>query len=362
MSTSQEVPPGASSQAGPIRPGHELDRAALERALAASLPGFAGPIDVRQFDGGQSNPTYLLCDAAGRRYVLRKKPPGALLPSAHLIEREHRVMTALRGTSVPVPETRLLCEDASVVGTPFYVMDYVPGRIFRDPTLPEVATAGERARLYDAMIEAVARIHQVDLAVTGLADYGKPANYLERQVKRWTEQYLAARARPIEPMDWLSSWLAENLPGEEAPTLTHGDFRIDNLVFHSTEPRVIAVLDWELSTLGNPLADFAYSCLAYHLPSGNGPLRGLLGNDLAALGIPGQDAAVAAYAAKTGRARIPDLRYYLAFGLFRIASIVEGVRARAEKGSASSSSGSEVGQLTPLLAEIGRRVARGGDA
>ncbi len=348
--------PATPASVGPVRPGHALDHAALERYLVGALPGFAPPVAIGQFEGGQSNPTYFLRDASGAAYVLRKKPPGVLLPSAHLVEREHRVLSALARTDVPVPRTRLLCEDAAIVGTAFYVMDYVEGRILRDPTLPEVAR-DERALLYDAMGDVVARIHKVDLAATGLSDYGKPANYLARQVARWTQQYVAARARPIEPMDWLSSWLTEHVPEEEPATLTHGDFRIDNLVFHPTEPRVVAVLDWELSTLGNPVADLAYSCLAYYLPTGKGALRGLLGADLAALGIPTEAEYVAAYARRTGRARIAHWEFYLAFGLFRVASIVEGVRARADKGAGSSASGHEVGRMTELLAATGKRVA-----
>jgi aminoglycoside phosphotransferase (APT) family kinase protein len=342
---------------GPIRAGHELDRAPLERYLRAKLPDFAPIVDLSQFEGGQSNPTFFLRDEAGHECVLRKKPGGTLLPSAHLVEREYRVMTALAATDVPVPRTRLLCEDTSVIGTPFYVMDYVHGRILRDPALPEVSK-GERAALYDAMNDVVARIHRVDLEATGLSDYGKPANYLARQVTRWTQQYLAARARPIDAMDWLSQWLTEHVPTEERATLTHGDFRIDNLVFHETEPRVIAVLDWELSTLGDPVADLAYSCLAYYLPAGKGALRGLAGTDLEALGIPKEDDYVAAYVRRTGRAPIVSWAFYLAFGLFRVASIVEGVRARAEKGTGSSASGADLGRMTELLAETGRKVAQ----
>ncbi len=353
--------PPTPASVGPVRRGHELDLAALDRALTAALPGFVGPSEVGQFEGGQSNPTFFVRDATGRAYVLRKKPGGTLLPAAHLIEREHRVMTALRATDVPVPVTRLLCEDTSVIGTAFYVMDFVPGRIFRDPALPEVAR-DERALLYDAMNDVTARIHKVAYADVGLGDYGKPSNYLARQVTRWTQQYLAARARPIEPMDWLSSWLGDHVPAEEPPTLTHGDFRLDNLVFHPTEPRVVAVLDWELSTLGNPLADIAYGCLAYYFPAKAGVLRGLAGVDLAPLGIPREADYVAAYARRTGRGAIADWDFYLAFGLFRIASIVEGVRARAAKGTGSSASGGDVGGLTELLATTGVDIARRGAA
>jgi aminoglycoside phosphotransferase (APT) family kinase protein len=340
-----------------VRPGHEIDRLSLERYLTTALPGFAAPVEVLQFEGGQSNPTFFLRDAAGRGYVLRKKPPGVLLPSAHLIEREHRVMAALSQTAVPVPRMRLLCEDTAVLGTPFYVMDWVAGRIFRDPALPGVAR-GERAALYDAMNDVLARIHKVDFGEIGLADFGKPASYLTRQVSRWTQQYLAARARPIAPMDALSAWLTDHVPPEEPPTLAHGDLRMDNLVFHPTESRVVAVLDWELSTLGNPLADVAYNCLAYYLPARAGALRGLLGTDLEALGIPREDDYVAAYARRTGRGALPHWGFYLAFGLFRVASIVEGVRARAEKGTGSSASGQELGQMTEFLAETGVTVMR----
>jgi aminoglycoside phosphotransferase (APT) family kinase protein len=359
--TTAHTPPSV----GPVRPGHDIDRAALERYLTASLPGLATVTELGQFEGGQSNPTFFLRDDAGRGYVLRKKPPGVLLPSAHLIEREYRVMTALHSTDVPVPRTFVLCEDPAIIGTPFYVMDFIDGRVLRDPALPEVARS-ERAAFYDAMNDAVARIHKVDVAAVGLSDYGKPANYVSRQVTRWTQQYVAARARPIEPMDWLSSWLTEHVPPEDPqprPTLTHGDFRIDNLVFHPTEPRVIAVLDWELSTLGNAIADLAYSCLAYYLPAGKG-LPGLLGSDLDALGIPREEVYVAAYAERLGLApaagptRIAHWDFYVAFGLFRVASIVEGVRARAAKGTGSSASASEVGRMTELLAATGMRVAK----
>jgi aminoglycoside phosphotransferase (APT) family kinase protein len=345
--------------AGPVRSA--LDEASLGRYLATALPAvgapFALPFTIGQFEGGQSNPTYILRESGGAAYVLRKKPAGVLLPSAHMIEREHRVMTALAPTAVPVPRTRLLCEDAAVVGTPFFVMDFVEGRILRDPTLPEVPRE-ERALLYRAMADAVARVHGVDLAATGLVDYGKPAKYVERQVARWTQQYLAARAAPIAAMDWLSAWLAEHVPPEQPATLTHGDFRIDNVVFHATEPRVVAVLDWELSTLGDPLADLAYSCLAYYLPAGRGALRGLVGADLRALGIPREEDFVAAYAASAGRVALASWDFYVAFGLFRVASIVEGVRARAAKGTGSSASAAEVGRMTELLAETGCKVAR----
>jgi aminoglycoside phosphotransferase (APT) family kinase protein len=353
------TPPPNPPATGPVRQGHEIDLPSLGRYLTSALPGFASPAEILQFEGGQSNPTFFLRDSSGQGYVLRKKPGGVLLPSAHLIEREHRVMAALCQTDVPVPRMRLLCEDPAVIGTAFYVMDYVEGRIFRDPTLPGLAKE-ERAALYDAMNIVAARIHRVDFARIGLGDYGKPASYLTRQVTRWTQQYLAARARPIAPMDALSTWLTEHVPAEEPATLTHGDLRMDNLVFHPTEPHVVAVLDWELSTLGNPLADIAYNCLAYYLPARGEALRGLLGVDLAALGIPREEEYVAAYAGRTGRAKIPDWGFYLAFGLFRVASIVEGVRARAEKGTGSSSSGRELGQMTELLADTGVKVSQRG--
>ena len=355
---------------GPVRAGHAIDVQGLERYLSSALPDLTPPIDVVQFEGGQSNPTFFLRDAKGDGYVLRKKPPGVLLPSAHLVEREYRVMAALAATDVPVPRMRALCEDAGVLGTPFYVMDYVEGPVFRDPTLPTLATLpalpgrdepltqrSARAARYDAMNEVAAKIHRVDYAAIGLGDYGKTAGYLARQVTRWTQQYVAARSRPIEPMDALSGWLTEHVPPEEPATLTHGDLRMDNLVFHPTEPKVLAVLDWELSTLGNPLADLAYNCLAYYLPTKAGPLRGLAGSDLAALGIPDESSYVTAYARRTGRDSIPLWDFYLAFGLFRVASIVEGVRARAEKGTGSSASGAELGTMTAFLAGTGLAIA-----
>jgi len=349
-------PPLKPPSAGAVRPGHELDPVPLGAYLRRALPDLEQPFELSQFEGGQSNPTYFVAGSNGRAYVLRKKPKGVLLPSAHLVEREHRVMAALHSTDVPVPTMRLLCEDSSVIGTPFYVMDYVEGRILRDPSLPGMSVA-DRAAIYDSMNDVAARIHKVDVARVGLVDYGKPANYLARQVARWTEQYVAARSRSIDAMDWLSSWLIEHVPPEEAPTLTHGDLRLDNLVFDKTEPRVVAVLDWELSTLGNPIADIAYNCLAYYLPR-TAALRGLVGADLASLSIPTEQAYVAAYAARTGRGTIPSWSFYLAFGLFRVASIVEGVRARAAKGTGSSSSGRELGKMTELLAETGRTIAR----
>lgn len=341
----------------PVREIHRFDEGALATYLAEHLPDFSGPLQVLQFEGGQSNPTFLL-EARGARYVMRKKPPGKLLPSAHLIEREYRVMAALNATDVPVPKMHLLCEDAAVIGTAFYVMGYVEGRVVSDPRLPGVSRA-ERAATYDSVAETLARLHAVDwrASAVGLLDFGKPERYAERQVARWTKQYEASKTEPIEAMDWLSAWLPAHIPASEEATIAHGDFRLGNLVLHPTEPRVVAVLDWELSTIGHPLADLAYNCLAYHLPAGVRTISGLAGADLEGLGIPSEEDYVTAYARRTNRHPGHDWSFFLAFSLFRLASIAQGVNARALQGNASSARASEVGALAKLLAATGRRLA-----
>ena len=247
-----------------VRAGHEIDVAALERHLADHLPGFLGPVTVRQFEGGQSNPTYFL-HTPGRDYVLRKKPPGQLLPSAHAVDREYRVMRALAGTGVPVPPTLLMCDDETVIGTPFFIMGCVDGRVFRQPHLPGVSAA-DRAAMYTDMADVLARLHGVDVAAIGLSDYGKPGNYYARQIGRWGQQYLAAKTDEIPSMDRLMAWLPAHIPAGDEIAIVHGDYRVENLIFHPTEPRIVAIVDWELSTLGHPLADLAYNCLTYHLP------------------------------------------------------------------------------------------------
>jgi aminoglycoside phosphotransferase (APT) family kinase protein len=318
-----------------FRPGLEFDVGALAAQLGENLAGFAGPLVVRQFPGGQSNPTYLLT-TPGRRYVLRRKPPGPLLPSAHAVEREYRVMAALAAhTDVPVARPLLLCEDPSVIGTPFYVMEHVDGRIFWDPTLPELPRE-QRAAHFDAMNDAIARLHAVDPSATGLADFGRPAAYVARQIARWSKQYLADEAAGRDPaLDRLIEWLPAHLPAVEPPAaVVHGDFRIDNLIFDAREPRVAAIMDWELSTLGDPHADFAYHLMMYRMSSDSIP--GLLGRDVAALGLPGEADYVAAYCRRRGLAGLPDLDFYLAFCMFRLAAIFHGIRGRVARGTAVS--------------------------
>ena len=339
----------------PVREAHRFDESRLADYLNGRLPDFAPPIAIRQFEGGQSNPTFLL-DSGGRRLVLRKKPPGALLPSAHLVEREYRVMTALAGSGVPVPAMHLLCEDAGIIGTSFYVMDHIEGRVFRDPALPGMAAA-ERGALYDVMNDVLARLHAVDWRAAGLADFGKPERYLARQTDRWTRQYQASKTEEIGAMDRLIDWLPAHLPDDDAVAIAHGDFRLENLIFHPTEPRVMAVLDWELSTLGHPLSDLAYNCMTYHFPAEGLSFPGLGGLDLTALGIPSEADYVAAYCRRSGRADIPDWPVFLAFSLFRMAAILQGVYARALQGNAASEKAARMGGMPALLAGIAWEIA-----
>lgn len=351
-----------SETTGPVtevRAGHQIDEPALARYLDDKLPGGTAGMTVRQFEGGQSNPTYLL-DTPSGRWVLRKKPSGPLLASAHMIEREQRVMTALRGSPVPVPDIPVFCEDATVIGTAFFVMSYVRGRIVRDPALAEVAAA-ERTPTYRAAVDALAALHEIDWAARGLADYGKPANYVSRQITRWSRQYHDAHPPPLAAMDWLMDWLPAHLPAEQPVAIAHGDYRIDNLVLHPSEPRVLAVLDWELSTLGDPLTDLAYFCMPYHLSREERGLRGLGGYDLGALQLPTEADVVAAYCTRRGLAAPSGetWAFYLAFGLFRMGSILAGIAARVAQGNASGSNASELARQVPTFAETAQRIARG---
>ena len=330
-----------------VRQGHELDRASLERYLAGHLPGFRGPLEIRQFEGGQSNPTYLL-RAAGREFVLRKKPPGQLLPSAHAVDREYRVMKALAGSGVPVPPALLLCEDASVVGTPFFIMGCVDGRVFRQPHLPGV-TAGDRAAMYADMADVLARLHGVDVAAIGLSEYGKPGNYYARQLGRWGQQYVAAKTGEIPSMDRLMEWLPAHIPPGDETAIVHGDYRVENLIFHPTDPRIVAIVDWELSTLGHPLADLAYNCLTYYLPPE--ALGRVETVDSDQSGLPGEADYVAAYCRRTGRSGIADWNFYLAFSMFRLASILQGVYARGLQGNAASSYALQRGAAARVIAD-----------
>ena len=324
----------------------------LAAYLQKNLPGFGGKeISASQFSGGESNPTYLL-EAGDRRWVLRRKPPGMLLPSAHAVDREYRVMAALAQSAVPVPRVHLLCEDDAVVGSAFFVMDYVEGRSFWDPSLPGM-TADERGAIYDEMNRVIAALHGVDHDAAGLASFGRPGQYLKRQIERWTRQYRASETEPIAAMERLIEWLPAHLPEDDETSLVHGDFRMDNLIFHPHEPRVLAVLDWELSTLGHPLADFAYHCMTWRVTPAE--FRGLKGHDLAALGIPGEDAYVRAYCKRTGRSSLPDWDYYMAFNLFRMAAILQGILHRALHGSAASAEAEQTGRLARPIAEAGWR-------
>ncbi|HMM54405.1 MAG TPA: phosphotransferase [Candidatus Desulfobacillus sp.] len=346
----------------PVAPRHAFDTARLAGWLRAHVEGFSGDLAVEQFKGGQSNPTFLL-SAGGSKYVLRRKPPGKLLPSAHAVDREYRVITALAGSGVPVPRSLALCEDETVIGSAFYVMDYVAGRIFWDPALPGMAPA-ERAAIFDEMNRVIAALHGVDYVAAGLADYGKPGSYFARQIDRWSRQYRASETERIEAMDRLIDWLPAHIPAGDETAIVHGDYRLDNLIFHPSEPRILAVLDWELSTLGHPLADFAYHCMAWRLSPGQ--FRGLAGHDLAALGIPGEREYVDLYCRRRGRDAIPaeEFEYYVAFNMFRLAAILQGILARALQGNAASQEAVETGRRArPLAEEAWRQVERiGGKA
>ncbi len=309
----------------------------------------AGALTIEQFSGGQSNPTYLLSTAGGR-YVLRRKPPGTLLPSAHAVDREFRILNALAGSAVPVPRALYYCDDVSVAGTPFYLMEYVEGRIFWNPALPGLAPP-ERAAIYEEMNRVIAAIHAIDPDAAGLADFGRRENYVARQIERWSKQYRASELEHIDSMEQLIDWLPRHVPPDEHTRITHGDFRIDNLIFDRHELRIRAVIDWELATLGNALSDFAYNCMTFRMPA---TLRkGVAGLDLAALGIPGEDEYVARYCERTRRTAAPGFDFYIAFNLFRLASILQGVAARARAGDASSANAVETGKLTQPIAELG---------
>jgi aminoglycoside phosphotransferase (APT) family kinase protein len=329
---------------------HRIDEARLAAYLAAEMPGFAGPLVVRQFQGGQSNPTYHLATPTGE-YVLRKKPPGTLLPSAHAVDREYAVQSALMGTGVPVAPMRLLCRDESVIGTMFYVMDHVRGRVFADRTLQGVSPS-DRAAMYDDMNRVMAALHLVDWQAAGLGSFGRPAAYVARQIDRWSRQYAGSRVGDVPEMDKLIAWLPAHIPAADETAISHGDFRLGNLIFHPSEPRVVAVLDWELSTLGHPLADLAYNCIPWRLPVA---IEGLIGAD--APGIPAEADYVAAYCARTGRAGVPELDFFVVFSLFRWAAIAAGVYRRALDGNAADARALDIGNKFRVLAEAAWALA-----
>jgi aminoglycoside phosphotransferase (APT) family kinase protein len=338
-----------------VRAGHQFDEKRLDEWLRAHVEGYRGPLTVRQFKGGQSNPTYqLLTPDMG--YVLRRKPTGELVKGAHAVEREARVMHALADIAFPVPRIYAMCTDDSVIGSWFYVMEFVSGRSFWDATLPEVSGA-HRPAYFDAMNATIAALHAVDHRIVGLEGFGRVENYLGRQIDRWSKQYLGDAQAGRDPnLDRMVAWLPEHVPADEACGIVHGDFRFDNLIFHPTEPRVIAVLDWELSTLGHPLADFAYHVMMYRMPPAVG-LPGLDGVDLRRANIPSEIEYVSAYCARVGRTTIPDLDFYLAFNFFRFAAIVHGIKGRIARGSAASAHADKLVRWLPLFAELAWRQA-----
>jgi aminoglycoside phosphotransferase (APT) family kinase protein len=331
----------------PVSPQQRFDAAALERCLHARIEGFRAPLRIEQFRGGQSNPTFLLTAADGAQYVLRRKPSGVLLPSAHAVDREFRVISALYAGAVPVPRPFFLCTDESVIGTMFYVMGYAPGRNFWDATLPGM-TPAERAAIYDEMNRVMVALHTLDYRAAGLTDFGKPGNYFARQIARWSKQYRASETEYIEAMEKLISWLPANIPPEDETTLVHGDYRLDNMIFDANSPRVLALVDWELSTLGHPLADFSYHVMLWRVAGGE--VGGLKGLDLSALGIPTEEQYLASYCHRTGRE--PIAREVWEYNLFRIASIRQGIMKRVLEGTAASRHAREAGARARATAEL----------
>jgi aminoglycoside phosphotransferase (APT) family kinase protein len=339
-----------------VTPQHRFDEKKLWHYLRQHLvEDFNVQPTIQQFQGGQSNPTFLLTTPGGK-YVLRKQPPGKLLPSAHAVDREFRVQSALKGTPVPVVPLRLFCEDASIIGTPFYLMDFIPGRIFEKPDLPDLSHQHRKAA-YIAFAETLAALHEVDFRALGLSDYGRTEGYAARQLKRWSEQYVASKTGEIEAMDRLIAWLKASVPAADEAAITHGDYRLGNIMFEVNEPHIIAVLDWELSTLGHPLADLGYVCMYYRIPAQTSLLSGLRGLDLPALGIPTEKELVAAYCHRAGRDAVPDLTFFIALSFFRYASIAQGVYARALQGNAANRNAKLAGEAAIALAQEGWRIA-----
>jgi len=352
MSTRQEQFSGTRDVLEP----HRFDVPRLESWLRTQVPGFDGRITVRQFKGGQSNPTYLL-ESPHAKYVMRRKPPGKLLPSAPAVDREYRVISALHGAGFPVPKPLAMCEDDDIVGTAFFVMAYVEGRIFWNLDLPGLGSP-ERTAIYDHMNRTIADLHNFDSKVLGLEDFGRPGNYFSRQISRWSGQYRASETQPIDAMNRLMDWLPENIPADESSSLVHGDFRLDNLILHPAEPRVIAVLDWELSTIGHPVGDFTYHLMAWQMPEIGIGSTGLKDKALPALGIPTEDEYVRAYCRRTGRDRIENRDFYSAYNFFRIAAILQGVAGRVRDGTAASVHAEKAARAVRPLAELGWEFAQ----
>ncbi len=330
-----------------VREAHRFDEQALARYLTEHIDGFAEPVRVEQFEGGQSNPTFRLT-AGGRRYVMRKQPPGELLPSAHQVDREYRVMKALQDTDVPVPKMYVSCDDTAVIGTKFYVMEWVDGRVFTETRLPSESKAARRA-IYLDLARVLAKLHNVDPNAVGLVTFGKPGNYYERQIGRWSKQYLASKTEQIDAMDKLMAWLPDNIPDQRRTVVVHGDYRLGNTLIHPTEPRIVAVLDWELSTLGDGLADLGYLCQDYHGESYEDV--GLAGADLAALGIPSEEEMVKEYCRHAGIDRIDNWPFYVIYNMFRSAAIIQGVYKRGVDGNASSETALEFKEAARMRSE-----------
>ena len=339
-----------------VREVHRFDEARLERYLSDRMPGFRGPLTVRQFVGGQSNPTYML-ETPAARFVMRKKPSGTLLQSAHQVEREFRIIKALAATNVPVPRVHLLCEDTGVIGTAFFVMDYVAGRIFRDPLMPD-SSLEERAACYDSMNDVLARLHKVDFRAVGLGDFGRPTGYVSRQVARWSKQYEASKTEEIPEMKSLIEWLTAHIPPDDETTIVHGDYRMENIIFDPSEPRVVAVLDWELSTLGHPLGDLGWACRPYHCPPGIDGVLSFQDVDRISLGLPSEEKFVESYCRRVGRSAVPNWMFFVAFSFFRAAAIAQGIAMRAKIGTASAPDAAERGARARLMAELGWQVAQ----
>lgn len=341
-----------------VLPAHRFDEKALVNYFYEALPGFEGPATIRQFQGGQSNPTFMV-STPGRRYVLRKKPPGKLLPSAHQVEREFMVLKALYRARFPVPEPIVLCENADIIGTAFYVMAYVDNRVFSAPAMPGV-TPDERRGVYNSLADTLAQLHKVDWRGCGLENFGRPEGYLTRQVERWTKQYIATKTDEMPGMDELMAWLPKHIPDSHEAAVAHGDYRLGNLLIDPTEPKVVAVVDWELATIGHPLSDLAYACIAYRMPPGDPVFEGLAGVDLAALGIPTEKELVARYCQAMGRDAIADWPFYLAFSHFRLAAITQGVYHRSVQGNASDLKAKYYGAVAKQNAAIGWHIAQNG--
>lgn len=332
---------------------HGFDEARLATYLEQQVSGFRGPLRARKFPGGQSNPTFAI-EAASGNYVLRRKPPGTLLASAHAVDREFRVLTALANSDVPVARAYHLCEDDSIIGSMFYLMEYVDGTVYWNPALPELDN-NARTKVYDEMNRVLAAMHSVDIEKAGLSDYGKPGNYFERQISRWSKQYRASETETIDAMETLMDWLPANLPTDDGKvSLVHGDFRLDNLMFDPHTHKVLAVVDWELSTLGHPYADLAYQCMQWHIPAGD--TNGLAGLDVTALGIPTEQEYIARYCQRMGLDGIDHWPFYLAFSFFRLAAIVQGVKKRALDGNASSEKAQQIGALVYPLSSLAEKI------